>query len=399
VKRSANLAPLLVAILPCLAGGCQRPAPAAPPPAAGAANPGGPLNPVDYGADPTGKADSTAAINKAIADAGSGGAVSFPPGTYKVGGTLNVTGLQGLRVLSYAGNNHGGKVGATLRWQGNATDPLWLLSGCRDCEFERITVAPATPLAAAWRLETRQGFTSTHNRFYHCYIQGGARTTSGWELVKGSAGDNNNDIHVWDGCLVANVTGQGWLIGHAQSVCNAMRDCTVSGTGAGGKSCGVNQQRGNFHWDGGSMTRLGTCFYLGNASYPVCVRDVGVEGCARLLDTVNAGVSEQVLLEGIRFTPDSLAADRGMVRWGFAGTLTCQSCLFGGGPNQPQIQSVLNLPALTSRVVVRGCQWNSPGSNAAVPFVQLGQGKCRARFEDNKYTDATGHGTTNLSWD
>ena len=45
-------------------------------------------NVVGYGADPTGTLDSTAAIQAAVAAAGSGGIVFFPPGTYNVSGTI-----------------------------------------------------------------------------------------------------------------------------------------------------------------------------------------------------------------------------------------------------------------------------------------------------------------------
>lgn len=45
---------------------------------------GAPFNVLDYGADPTGSADSTAAILLAVADGGSNCAIYFPTGTYKV---------------------------------------------------------------------------------------------------------------------------------------------------------------------------------------------------------------------------------------------------------------------------------------------------------------------------
>lgn len=54
---------------------------------------GSPLNILDFGADPTGVADSTAAFNAAVAE---GTYIYFPAGEYKFDSTLTVDGIEGL---------------------------------------------------------------------------------------------------------------------------------------------------------------------------------------------------------------------------------------------------------------------------------------------------------------
>lgn len=51
---------------------------------------GAPVNVLDFGADPTGGTDSTAAIQAAVNSAVSGGDVYFPPGTYVITATINI---------------------------------------------------------------------------------------------------------------------------------------------------------------------------------------------------------------------------------------------------------------------------------------------------------------------
>ena len=48
------------------------------------------FNVVTYGADPTGSASSLTAINAALAAATSGGVIYFPPGSYKITGTITI---------------------------------------------------------------------------------------------------------------------------------------------------------------------------------------------------------------------------------------------------------------------------------------------------------------------
>lgn len=81
---------------------------------------GSPLNVLDYGADPTGVADSTAAIQAAI-NAGALRTVYFPAGTYKVTSSLTIT-----YSSSYGGVNLVGEGrGSRINWMGgNSTNVI-----------------------------------------------------------------------------------------------------------------------------------------------------------------------------------------------------------------------------------------------------------------------------------
>lgn len=82
---------------------------------------GAPLNILDYGADPTGNIDSTAAIQAAIDSVGSDDTILFPVGTYKITSTLTYTGSPGNAITLSGGAFPGrGKTGANLLWAGAA---------------------------------------------------------------------------------------------------------------------------------------------------------------------------------------------------------------------------------------------------------------------------------------
>jgi len=74
------------------------------------------LNILDFGADPTGATDSTAAIQNAITAAGIGGTINFPTGTFLVSATLN--GLVNQQFIGAGVNN------TIIRRFGNYGDTL-----------------------------------------------------------------------------------------------------------------------------------------------------------------------------------------------------------------------------------------------------------------------------------
>ena len=103
-------------------------------------------NVLDYGADPTGVADSTAAIQAAISAAGEG-VVSFPVGTYLFNQTLVRPGGQVWRGAT--------QTGTALKWTGannvnliaTPTDGTSLYGGINDLTIDMGTAAGCTALA------------------------------------------------------------------------------------------------------------------------------------------------------------------------------------------------------------------------------------------------------------
>jgi hypothetical protein len=78
--------------------------------------PAGSLSITNYGADPTGSADSTAAFNSAIGAAGAGGTVWVPPGTFRVPGHIMVNNV----TIRGAGMWHSTVTGAAPGFYGNS---------------------------------------------------------------------------------------------------------------------------------------------------------------------------------------------------------------------------------------------------------------------------------------
>lgn len=77
-------------------------------------------NVMDYGADPTGNADSTTAFTNAIAALTSGGRLLMPCGTFKVNPGSSFTLLSGTIIQG------GGPYCTTVTYTGSASTPIWL---------------------------------------------------------------------------------------------------------------------------------------------------------------------------------------------------------------------------------------------------------------------------------
>jgi hypothetical protein len=91
---------------------------------------GAPVNVLDYGADPTGTSDSTAAINAAIA---SGQSVYFPRGTYLTTGGHSI---------SYPSNQmfFGEAYDATIIRKSSGTNTIFNIVQFAQCAFENLTI-------------------------------------------------------------------------------------------------------------------------------------------------------------------------------------------------------------------------------------------------------------------
>ena len=84
------------------------------------------VNVLQFGADPTGVADSTAAFNNAIAAIPNGGSILVPPGAYKVSSTISIgngtttaaSTQNGVVLTAYSGSDPYGESAITLKWAG-----------------------------------------------------------------------------------------------------------------------------------------------------------------------------------------------------------------------------------------------------------------------------------------
>jgi hypothetical protein len=91
---------------------------------------GAPVNVLDYGADPTGTNDSTAAINAAIA---SGKSVYFPRGTYLTTGGHNIQYVSNQKFFGEAYD-------ATIIRKSSGTSTIFDIEQFTQCSFENLTI-------------------------------------------------------------------------------------------------------------------------------------------------------------------------------------------------------------------------------------------------------------------
>jgi hypothetical protein len=149
---------------------------------------GAPVNILDYGADPTGSADSTVAINAAIAYALTfDGEVVFPAGTYKVTDTIKMfsNGIQGVN-LTGLGAGRGIGAGVSLLWYGNsATAPILHLRGANTCVVRNLNIQSASidtyPFFGGIFVQSGQNFGGSGSsgvQIRTCVVNGGIGTNS-----------------------------------------------------------------------------------------------------------------------------------------------------------------------------------------------------------------------------
>ena len=91
----------------------------------------------DLGGDPTGKTDSTAAVQGFISAIKNGFGGVVPPGTYSVSSTINIQGRNSIRLAGLGG----GIMGATIfRWDGASGGTVFALNGVADSYFQHFSI-------------------------------------------------------------------------------------------------------------------------------------------------------------------------------------------------------------------------------------------------------------------
>lgn len=98
---------------------------------------GSPANVLDFGADPTGTADSAAAIQSAI-DSGAK-AIYLPAGTYKISAPLNFSQKRSIHVYGDAAGSYNPDPGTKIIADG-ALAQMFNIYSCRDSLFENIVL-------------------------------------------------------------------------------------------------------------------------------------------------------------------------------------------------------------------------------------------------------------------
>lgn len=123
-----------------------------------------PANVVDFGADPTGVADSTAAIQAAI-DSGVS-EVYLPDGTYKITDTISIDSRWGFGFIGAPSNNP-----VKLLWDGAAGGTMLQVTKSRQLIVKGIAFDGDNSAATTLEILSGSGNTNTQQQYINCLFQ------------------------------------------------------------------------------------------------------------------------------------------------------------------------------------------------------------------------------------
>jgi len=262
-------------------------------------------------------------------------------------------------------------------WAGDATAPMFRLSGVRNADFRMFTArtSSAKPLVTAILSDSGSGgILTTGNHFTDINIDGtNGGISKGFRFIIGINGDVNNDVDVFTRVRVSNYSTAGWSFEHSQSKGHEMYSCSCSGNG-GGQYCittalGVGGQGGSFRWiGGGGGGNTVADFYLGSPNDPINIIDSGWLGSDRFLLTAgNSSSSWPVTLIGNEWETTALNPDGNVVYYTHAGVLAIYQNNFVG--NVPSLRFFLDCHVAECRGLAQG---NTLSSTVPKPFVGIG---------------------------
>jgi hypothetical protein len=236
-----------------------------------------PISIDDFGADPTGAQDSTAAIQAAVIAAKKPASayplsvdlptglsahvkshqptytkvVASPGGMYVVSDTITLD-------QSWWGLFDG--QGAQFIWNGPASIPMWYLHNVRQLTMRdfKIFAHASRPCLAGFQADReRNGITPTHCHFENIALyghQGGF--LFGWRMAVG-AYDGNGDFFSWRDCAVYDYVEAAWSIEHSQSKAHYFSNCQFNAGTTGKRGVTLHHPEyfpngnGSFYWVGG----------------------------------------------------------------------------------------------------------------------------------------------------
>lgn len=267
------------------------------------------------------------------------GKLFVPFGTHVITGTLTFLGLDGAEVEF--------EKGTVISWQGNATDCLYRLQGCRDSTFKNLFADSnnSTPLLDAVRIESKTGYVSSRNTFEDAIFDGGSGgLTNGFRTLVGDAGDANNDLMIFRNCSVRNHIGDTFSFEHSQSKENHLFSCgwncwdntSLPSTPSGSNSSGIRVTGGGFHAHECMGGVAGDADYILQSPNDTCLISGGdYEGSNRFLRTGGPSLGAYpITVQNVRWDnfggPPNLNADSRIIINQLGGALTLINNLFGG---------------------------------------------------------------------
>jgi len=356
----------------------------------------------NFGADPSGVGDSTAALQAAL-DAlatrqttytpATATELFIPPGVYRISATLVWGAGASAKVLG------AGKWCTKLRWAGPPKrDMLRLVNcrtvsvGCLNLDANGIAVSSMLSLetdTTAFQQGAPQGspFTSTMNElhdlsFYgsNSMAAGAPRAAVGLRIARGGGQDTHNDYHYFRR-LEIELCGSGILITQGQQKGSLFEMCNVNLCDSGVRTQNL---AGAFHWLGGFMHTNQADFNLEAVADAVVISHMGSENSGRFIDNPgDSGNGWPLTVIGCRWASDGLVADQRMMRLGKCGPYQIKGNTFGWSDRKkPRIYVYASTP---SALELEGNNFDSSDSVDTDP-VELRVGSlCKVSKRRNTY--------------
>jgi hypothetical protein len=291
----------------------------------------------DYGAVGDGSTDDTAAFQAAIDACFYGGGsnpygrtVFIPYGTYRITGTLEWSGKQGVRILGE------GRFGTQLWWQGAAGIPFFHINSSAQCQFSDFSIygrAASPPSEMFFFDYSPVVLASFGHRFSNILIDSFGDAGYDYGIRWSSAYGNNSEV-VYEDVLILRFKEAGVSLEGSQQKSHNFYGCQFNGLwpsvtpGVGGGKYGVSCTNGSFLWYGGGM---GSCslagFYVPTDNDPVVIDGCQSENCYRFFDSgsVGAAFGSPVAIKNSRMDATPLSATDGFIRFASPGPHTLEN--------------------------------------------------------------------------
>lgn len=274
------------------------------------------LHAADYGAVCDGQTNDTAALQLAIdAAREQGKPLQLPPGTCMVSDTLTIEDAAGFVLRGY------GRL-TVLWWErtADASIPLLYLADVRESRIEDFEVRTSSADGVTVELDTAirvvtddaSPHASTANHFRDLYISG-TNGAIGWGVDMGvgpgSAGNQNNEQHIFERVRVKNTSEAAFVLGHGNVKGVRFDSCAC---GRPGKAC-VRVVSGSFMWLHGSAHHSEVAdFWVDAAGGPISIIGHDSENGQGLWRTAGpSGAASPVLIAQVRFMDNHMSDKHG----------------------------------------------------------------------------------------
>jgi len=298
-------------------------------------------------------------------------------GNYSVTGTVTWQNVDGPSLVGVGTQLTSNRM-TVFTWDGDATAPMFRLTGVRNSDFRFFTIKANNTKPVATAILSDSGFgrtLTTGNHFSDMNIDGtNGGIGKGFLFTTGGNGDVNDDANIFTRVRVSNFTIAGWSFEHSQSKIHEMYSCGCSGNGKGQycvtTALGPRAQGGSFSWiGGGGGGESGADFYLGSPNEAINIINSYWEGSSRFVLTAGSSSNSwPVTLLGNKWHTNGLNADGKAVYYTHRGVLALYQNAFAGDVKNLQFAIVCSVSECRGRA-----EGNSIYSSVTNPFMGSGR--------------------------